>query len=493
MKLILQIFIPIVLIGGAAFVYKYLVDTAAPPRQRPNFATTPEVVARPLKGESYPITLESQGTVRARTTSTLIPEVRGRIVNISPNFREGAFFEEGDVLLEIDASDYETELVVAEAAYAQAELRLLEEQARYDQAKTDWEKINPGEEANSLTLREPQIRQAKASAASARARVENAQRNLERTNIRAPFAGRVLSKNVDVGQYISPGNQLARIYAVDFAEVRLPLTASQFAFLNLPSVYRGENPTFQEGPLVSLTSTVGGETHTWRGRIVRAEGSVDTRTRQYFVVAQVRNPYGRTEDGRPPLKVGSFVTAEIQGKTLEDVYVIPRKLLRENVFVLLVDKENYLARRRVSIAWQTDDVIVVDKGLAPGDRLCLTEVPYALEGWPVNAKDETGDILLAEAPDEDEEPRARPPRPPAGGPGGSIGDRIDGIITAAGESLPEDLKAKLLGVKESGDFAQMRPIMGEVREWAEANGVELPARGGGRRPGGGGGGGARGF
>ncbi len=488
-KRLLQILVPIVFLGIGVLVYWYLMHTAPEPRQRPNFTTTPEVIARNLKPEPYTITLKSQGTVQARTTSNLIPEVRGSITSISPNFREGAFFEEGEVLLEIEDSDYQTELIVAEAALAQAELREYEELARYEQAKLDWERLNPGQEANPLTLREPQIKQARASTASAKARVTTAKRNLERTKIRAPFAGRILTKNVDVGQYISPGNQLARVYAVDFAEVRLPLTATQYSFLDLPWVYRGENPSFREGPVVTLKSTVGGHTHEWQGRIVRSDGSVDVSSRQIYVVAQVRDPYGGSEEGRPPLKVGSFVQAEIAGKTLEDVYVIPRVLLRENEYVLLVDSENYLARKSVQIAWETDEVIVVESGLEPGDKLCLTEVPYALEGWPVSVKDEAGMAIVAEAPKEDAPARARPPRPPAAG---GIGDRIDSLIAAAGDGIPEDLKAKLLAVKESGDFSQMRPVMGELREWAEANGVELPAGGRGGA-GGGGGGGARNF
>lgn len=480
MKRFFQILVPIVFIAVGVGAYLFLIHSAPEPRQRPGGNTTPDVVARNLKTENYAITLHSQGTVQARTTSNLIPEVRGRIISVAANFREGAFIEEGDVLLEIDDGDYQTELIVADANLATAELREFEESARFEQAKMDWARLNPGQDANPLTLREPQMKQARASTASAAARVENAKRNLERTKIKAPYAGRILSKNVDVGQYISPGNQLARIYAVDFAEVRLPLTATQYSFLDLPSVYRGENASVREGPTVTLKSTVGGTTNEWRGRIVRAEGSVDTKSRQLFVVAQIRNPYGRTEDGRPPLKVGSFVQAEITGKTLEDVYVIPRKLLRENAFLLMVDKENYLERKTVDIAWETDDVVVVNGGLEAGDKLCLTEVPFALEGWPVNVTGESG-LKIEAVVEKDAAPSARPPRAPSGG---GLGDMIDGLIAAGGDKLPADLKAKLVSLKESGDRSKMRPVMGEFREWAEANGVAMPAGG----PGGGGGG-----
>ena len=488
MKRLLQILIPVVAVALGAGLMIYFIRTAPEPRQRPSFTTTPDVVVRSLKPESYAVMLDSQGTVQARTTSTLIPEVRGRILRVTPNFREGAFFEEGDILLEIDPSDYQTELIVAEANLAQAQLRFAEEKERADQAKLDWERLNPGQEAGQLTLRVPQLKQAEANLASAQARVNTANRNLERTTIKAPYAGRILTKNVDVGQYVSPGNQLARIYAVDFAEVRLPLTATQFAYLDLPSVYRGENPTFREGPLVTLSSRVAGQSYNWRGRVVRAEGSVDTRSRQIFVVAQVRNPYGRDPNfpDRPPLKVGAYVEAEIQGKTLEDVFVVPRKLLRENDFLLMVDKENYLERKSVQLAWQTDDVIVVNGGVAAGDLLCLTEVPFALEGWPVNPSAEA--LMVAETDAEEataaEQPRTRPPRATGGGGGAGPGAFIARILEAVPEDkpLPSDLKAKIDEALASGDRTAIRPLMGEVRAWFDENGLEFPGRTGGGRP-----------
>ncbi len=482
MKRALQILLPIVILGVAVGITALMIIFRKEPPRREFQAPPRSVVVRELQREDYQILLSSQGTVRARTTSTLIPEVRGRIVAISPNFREGGFFEEGDVLGQIDRSDYETELIVAEANYAQAELRLAEEQARADQAKRDWERLNPGQPATRLTLREPQLRQAAAAAASAEARLRTAQVNLDRTSIRAPFAGRVLSKSVDVGQFVSPGNQLARIYAVDFAEVRLPLTATQFSYLDLPAIYRGENPNYTEGPPVRLSWTVAGDTHRWRGRIVRSEGAVDVRSRQLFVVAQVRNPYGRTESGRPPLKVGSFVEAEITGRVLEDVFVVPRNLIRENSYVLLVDSNgegDVLRRRDVTLVWETDEVAVIGEGLEVGDMLCLTQVPLALEEYPVQAVAESTALAEAEvqaAPVE----RRGPPRT-AGGAGGGPGGFMATVLAAipAEKPLPAELKTRIdaaMAAAQSGDRSQMRPAMQELRAWAAANDIDLPGR-----------------
>ncbi|GAB5560262.1 MAG: efflux RND transporter periplasmic adaptor subunit [Synoicihabitans sp.] len=487
MKRALQILLPIFILGTAVGIAAYMIfnQKEAPRRQ---FQAPPrEVVVRPLELESYQVELLSQGSVRARTTSTLIPEVRGRIVDIGPNFQEGAFFEKGEILVEIDQSDYETELIVAEAALAQAELRLVEEQARSAQAKRDWERLNPNTPATSLTLREPQLKQAAASAASAQARVNTAKLNMERTKIRAPFAGRMLSKNVDVGQYVSPGNQMARIFAVDLAEVRLPLTATQFSFLDMEETYRGENPNLAQGPAVELSLEVGGQKYFWRGRVARSEGAVDTRSRQLFVVAQIRNPYGRTANDRPPLKVGSFVEASISGRVLEDVFLVPRNLVRENTYVLMVDRSegrDVLRRRDVSIIWETDEVAVVNGGLKEGEFLCLTQVPLALEEYPVTA------VLESELP-EPEEGQSTPVRrgPPTSGAGGGGGGGAGGGGPAAGilaalppdKPLPPELKAKLddaMAALQNGDRSKMRPVMGEIREWAAANGIELPAGGG---------------
>ena len=481
---VLRILLPLVILGISGGIAWWIYITKPEPRER-NFnpgATEVEVFA--IQPGNFRVELETQGTVQARTESTLIPEVRGRILEISPNFRDGGFFEQGDMLLRIDPRDYQTELVVAEANLSQAELVLAEEQARSDQAYQDWERLNLDEVPGDLVLRTPQLNRAKANVASAQARLENARRNLVKTEIVAPYAGRVLNQNVDVGQFVSPGNQLARIYAVDFAEVRLPLTESQLSFLELPEIYRGEQPSFSDGPNVTLTSNAAGNTHQWRGRIVRAEGSFDVRTRQLFVIAQIRNPYGRTADDRPPLKVGTFVQATILGSVLENVFVVPRRLLRENSFVLAVDGDNRLRRKPVNIVWQNDDSIVVDQGLEPGDRICLTDVPFALEALQVSATELEELPFEVEKVDLEEVIARRAQRPAGGGGpggggpgGGGPGGFLNQILASIPEDnpLPDELKMKVDAAVASGDRNRIRPLMQEVRAWAESQGIELPA------------------
>ena len=266
--------------------------SAPEPKKFPQFESAPKVDVQTLHPQSYQVWLATQGTVQARTESDLVSQVRGKVISVSPSFRPGGFFEEGDVLMEIDRRDYEMEVRIASGQLAQAKLRLSEEEATAAQALADWKRLNLSEEPSDLVLRKPQLNEAQANVDSASARLELAQLNLERTSIRAPYAGRVLYNQVDLGQYVSPGSSLARIYAVDYAEIRLPLSERQLAYIDLPELYRGDNQTSIDGPEVALTWTVGNEQYDWQGKIVRPEGALDTRSRQLFVVAQVENPMG---------------------------------------------------------------------------------------------------------------------------------------------------------------------------------------------------------
>ena len=383
----LRYLLPLFVLGIFAGVAGYLVSTKpTPSRRKPPPAIT-RVEGVRLKRQDYQVVIHTQGTVQARTESTLIPEVSGRVVSVSPVFRDGGFFEAGETLLQIEESDYRTSLTVAEAVLAQAQLRLAEEEARAEQARSDWKKLGDGDVAGSLVLRLPHMAEARAAAASAAARVDEAKRDLERARIKAPYAGRILDKRVDVGQYVTPGTVLARIYAVDYAEIRLPLTSNEVGFVELPELYRGEErDSDQPAPPVSLVSGFGGKENHWQGRIVRTEGAIDVRSRQLFVVAQVDDPYGRGAAGKTPLKVGMYVEANVQGEVLEDVVVVPRSAVRNGNEVLLIDRENRLRRRTLSILWSDRENVVIRDGLEEGEVLCLTSVAFATDGAPVMAR-----------------------------------------------------------------------------------------------------------
>jgi RND family efflux transporter MFP subunit len=380
MKTVIKILLPVLVLLLCGAIGFYLIDTAPQAERRRPPPATPVVEVVAVQPQDYPVILESRGTVTPRTESTLIPEVSGQVVWIADKLRKGGFFEPGDALVKIDPRNYETAVTIAASELAQARLQLQEEQARAEQAARDWDKLGLAGEPDELVLRMPQMGSARASVAAAEARLRRAEIDLERTRISALYAGRVLEKNVDIGQFVNSGSVLARIYAVDYVEIRLPLTSAQIAFLDLPETYRNGGTPLSPVPVV-IKAEIGGSEYQWDGRVVRSEGAIDTASRQWFVVAQVDDPYARHGD-RPPLKVGQFVLADIAGRTLENVYLLPDSAVRIDDQVIVVDREHKIRRVNVEVLLSRDGVSVV-RGLAPGQLVSMTDLPFAGEGAAV--------------------------------------------------------------------------------------------------------------
>ena len=280
-----------------------------------------------VEPETLSLKVRAEGTVAPRTESQLVPEVAGRVVEVSPSLAAGGFFEEGEALLKIEAREYDLAVIRANAAIAQAKLRLATERQEAEVARKEWRALGQGE-PNPLVVREPQIAEALAALASAEAALAQAKFDLERTVVRAPYAGRVRSKQVDVGQFVQRGAPVATLYSVDLAEVKLPIPDAELEFVNLPLAYRGAAESAR-GPAVTLTARFAGREHKWRGRIVRTEGEIDPATRMVHAIAQVEDPYAPGRDARrPPLAVGMFVEAEIDGRRVSNIVRLPRTALR---------------------------------------------------------------------------------------------------------------------------------------------------------------------
>ena len=341
----------------------------------------PLVRVVPVQMEDVQLSVRTQGSVAPRTESDLVPEVSGRVVWVSSSLAAGGFFELDDILLKIDRRDYEVALRRAEAAVARhaSESQL---------AKANLERSSKLSErgvvsAADLDAAQNAARVADAALSEAQSVLDQARLDLERTEIRAPFAGRVREKRVDVGQFVTRGVPVGRVYAVDYAEVRLPIPDDQLAFIDLPLAYRGESRPDQ-GPVVILTAQVAGRPHSWRGRITRTEGEIDPRTRMLHAVAQVENPYGRTENPqRPPLAVGLFVNAEILGRQVDNVIVLTRAAMRGKDQVLVVDGDNRLRFRTVEVLRPNRDTVIIGSGLKTGEQVCVSPLEAAVDGMRV--------------------------------------------------------------------------------------------------------------
>jgi len=379
---LLKVVLPVVVVAIGAAGLLAMIWSRPEPEKRAAETLDPLVRVHRVALRDVELTVRSQGTVTPRTESALIPEVAGRIIEVSPSFAPGGFFEAGELLLRIDPHDYREAVVQAESAVAQAELRLALEAAESRVAREEWTELGQGP-ATPLTLREPQLAEAEAALRAARAAAEQARRNLDRTEIRAPYAGRVRDKLVDLGQFVNRGASLATIYAVDYAEVRLPLPDADLAFVDLPLGYRGEGDG-TPGAEVVLRADFAGSRYAWRGRIVRTEGVIDPKSRYVTAVARVTNPYGRGDDpDQPPLAAGMFVEAEILGRTVPGVAVLPRAALVDGNRVLVVDGEQRLRFRDVQVLRTTRDEAVITSGLDQGERVCLSTLAAVTDGMRV--------------------------------------------------------------------------------------------------------------
>jgi RND family efflux transporter MFP subunit len=329
---------------------------------------------------SLNFTVTSQGTVRPRTETSLVSEVSGKIVSVNPDFVAGGFFRKGDVLLEIDPSDYLTGLKRAEAALASRHAKLADETARSEQALKDWKNLGKQGEPSDLGLRLPQLEDAKANVSAAEADVQKAKRDLERTRITLPYDGLVRQKAVDIGQYVTPGTRLATTFAIDTAEVRLPLSQSDLNFLHLPSETE-INAAGKSYPPVVLSAQNGARVDQWQARIIRTEGVVDEASRVIYAVAQIVDPYAVLgKSSQKELKIGTFVEAEIQGLVAENVVVLPRFVLRADNTVLALDEEDRLKVLPVEVLRAEPKEVYISSGIEDGTRVITTTLDAPLPG-----------------------------------------------------------------------------------------------------------------
>lgn len=341
---------------------------------------TPDPVVRVVEARpgTLTLTVPSQGTVEPRIESTLVTQVGGEIVRTSPSFATGGFFERGEMLLEIDRRDYELALERAEAELARAELRLEQERAQAAVAREEWEELGDGD-PSPLTLREPQLAEARAALEAAEAALARAELDLERTRIRAPYAGRIRAKRADLGQFVAPGAPLAEMFSVDTAEITLPIPQDQLAFLDLSL----GSDAGGGGSDVLLRADLGGRWAQWEGRVVRTAGEIDPKSRMLHLIAEVDDPYARRDPAREVLPMGLFVDAEIVGRRVESVYRLPRTALRDQSRLLVLEDGDRLRYRSVELLRVDGDTILVSDGLSPGEQVCVSSLEAVVDGMRV--------------------------------------------------------------------------------------------------------------
>jgi len=374
----LKIVLPIVILfAGIAGAVLLASSRKTPPRvERAAPGPLVEVLSAGLA--DVPIVVEGHGEVVAKVSVEVVPQVAGRVVEVSPSMVAGGFFKANRMLFVIEPRDYELGVDRSQAAVARAEVQLERELAEANVARQEWDELNPGEAPSSgLVVREPQVRQAKAELEAARADLAVARLSLERTRVSLPFDGVVVSESVDLGQFVTTGRALATVYGTDEVEVRVPLKRGELGWLDIP------NGSGRTGPRTEVSAVVGGTRHTWEGRVVRMEAQLDAASRMAHVVVEVARPFSGG-DGRPPLMPNTFVDVRIFGSTLDDVVPLPRHALREGEKVWVFD-DGSLRVLDVKVARADRERVYVSGGLEEGDEVIVSALDAVTDGMKIRA------------------------------------------------------------------------------------------------------------
>ena len=381
--MIKRILFPIAIVVAGLGLAGLIIATGPKLEQQPPPSSAPLVRTWVADVHTVQMTSITHGSVLPRTESELIPEVSGRIIEMSPVVVSGGFFKKGDVLLKIDPLDYEVALEQARASLASARSEFTNATKAHNRLLDLAKRQSASQSQQDDALN--RLRFAQASIREATARLSKAERDITRTTVTAPYDGRVRTERVDIGQFVTRGAPMASLYATDVAEVRLPIQDEELAYLQLPL----SGQTDQHMPTVILRARFAGEEHTWQGRIVRTEGELDPKTRMINIVAQVQSPYERS-GSRPPLAVGLFVEAEIIGKRVDNVFVLPRSALQANEQVYVMTDENRLSFREVEIIREVGEDVYITGGLKRGETISLSTVNNAIEGMLVLPIDKAG-------------------------------------------------------------------------------------------------------
>ncbi len=365
-----QIILPIVMLAAGIALFMFFSSMKKPPEEKPEVDNTPLVTIESISVQPMTLHVGSYGIVKPKYETELVAQVNGQIVELSDTFVRGGFVKKGQLLARIDPNDYEAALIEAQASMASARAALETERAQGKVAEREWKFITDTS-PTELSLRKPQLAQELARVKAAQASVLRAKRNLERTEIRAPYNAMIESRMIGLGSFVGAGSKVGKLLGTAIAEVRLPVADNQLQFL----LNQGKDAT------VELVGIYAGKEQQWTAKIARSEGVIDSKSRMSYLVAEINDPYilKMSDDSKLPLRFGSYVKAEILGIELAQATIIPRYLV-ENSQVAILDSDSKLHYATIDIARQDGANVIVAGGLTDGDKLIVSALDYPVDG-----------------------------------------------------------------------------------------------------------------
>ncbi len=366
-------FLPVIILIFGLFI-SFLVSLTEPKPNKGIEIPKPTAVFydNPQK-KDVTLKVTTNGEVRSVTEINVIPQVSGRIIQVADEFIDGGNIKKGQPLIWIDDRDYRLATISAESRVAQAKKLLEREIAESELAKKDWEELGEGE-ASPLTLRIPQLEEARALLNAAEADLEKAKLNLERTVINLPFDGLIKKKNAGIGQYVNAGSILGSAFSTEKVLIPLPLTDTELSYLGLPLGY--ESKGYFDGPKVVFRSYISRKNIEWSGRITRTSGSIDSQTRLVYAYAEVLNPY----DEDPPLAIGTYVDAEIEGNFISNGFILPIAAIKNDNEIYVIDQNSKLKIKKIEIVGTEEDKVIVKGDISELDMVVISTINTGYEG-----------------------------------------------------------------------------------------------------------------
>ncbi|MDT0603327.1 MULTISPECIES: efflux RND transporter periplasmic adaptor subunit [Thalassotalea] len=382
-----QIIVPIVILIAGILLFMAFSSMKKPPEEKAKIDNTPIVAVEEITVAPMTLTVNSYGIVTPKYETEIVAQVSGLVVELSETFVRGGFVKKDQLLARIDPSDYEAALIDAEANLASALAALEQEQAQGKVAEREWKQITDAS-PTELSLRKPQLEQELARVKAAQASVLRAKRNLERTEIKAPYDAMIEDRNIGLGAFVGTGSRVGKVLGTGTAEVRLPVADNQLKFL----IKQGENAE------VDLVGTYAGIDTTWQAHIARSEGVIDNKSRMSYLVAEIKDPYSLStsqEEKKTPLRFGSYVNANIFGLSLAQATKLPRYLVVNNK-VAILNEESKLHFVDIEIVRQEGGDVIVSSGLAHGDQLITSALDYPVDGMKLALPGDKSENIDAE-------------------------------------------------------------------------------------------------
>ena len=366
-------FLPVIILIFGLFISFVISSTEPKPNKGIEIPKPTAVFYDNPQKKDITLRVTTNGEVRSVTEINVIPQVSGRIIQVADEFIDGGNIKKGQPLIWIDDRDYRLATISAESRVAQAKKLLEREIAESELAKKDWEELGEGE-ASPLTLRIPQLEEARALLNAAEADLEKAKLNLERTVINLPFDGLIKKKNAGIGQYVNAGSILGSAFSTEKVLIPLPLTDTELSYLGLPLGY--ESKGYFDGPKVVFRSYISRKNIEWSGRITRTSGSIDSQTRLVYAYAEVLNPY----DEDPPLAIGTYVDAEIEGNFISNGFILPIAAIKNDNEIYVIDQNSKLKIKKIEIVGTEEDKVIVKGDISELDMVVISTINTGYEG-----------------------------------------------------------------------------------------------------------------